>query len=228
MSLPTVSLDQFSDVCGIVLVGGRSSRMGQDKATLPIAGKPMLQRVVQAIAPVVRHLYIVAEPEIGASERPSIRELAASIEAPCPLEVIHDAAYYDGPLAGIATGLAAAGKFRLAYVSSCDVPLLRTSFVQQIIAAISCDEASHYEIAAAARGDSFHPLAAIYHTTLARSAAANLATGNRRLKTWVETHSLLRVEETSLRAVDPELLSLRNVNTPADLEAVSIITRELQ
>src|SRR5205085_12330412 len=98
---------------GIVLCGGRSSRMGRPKAWLPFGTELLLQRVVRVLRDVVEPVVVVAAPD---QEVP-----------PLPVGVFRarDDREYLGPLNGLATGLAALhGQVAAAYLSSCDVPFL--------------------------------------------------------------------------------------------------------
>src|SRR5436309_15208671 len=107
---------------GIVLCGGRSSRMGYPKAMLPFGPELMLQRVVRLIGEVVRPIVVIAAP---GQELP-----------PLPEDVVlaRDRREGRGPLEGLAAGLAALpAECDAAYATSCDVPLLRPAFVRRMI-----------------------------------------------------------------------------------------------
>src|SRR5438067_7908228 len=103
---------------GIVLCGGRSSRMGRPKAWLPFGGELMLPRVVRVLREVVEPVVVVTAP--GQDVPP----------LPAGAEVVRDEVEGKGPLGGLAAGLAAlGGRADAAYLSSCDVPFLRAEFV---------------------------------------------------------------------------------------------------
>src|SRR5262249_5211979 len=107
---------------GIVLCGGRSSRMGRPKAWLPFGKELMLQRVVRVLREVVDPVVVVAAPGQDVPELPP--EVA----------VVRDEVEGKGPLGGLAAGLTAIeAKADAAYLSSCDVPFLKPEFVQLMI-----------------------------------------------------------------------------------------------
>src|SRR5262245_25716152 len=109
-------------VGGIVLCGGRSSRMGRPKAWLPFAGEPMLARVVRVLQAVVEPIVVVAAP--GQDVPPQ----------PPEVRVVRDEVEGRGPLAGLAAGLAALTESCDAgFLSSCDVPFLTPEVVRRVI-----------------------------------------------------------------------------------------------
>src|SRR5207237_975704 len=112
----------MASVGGIVLCGGQSSRMGRPKAWLPFAGEIMLPRVVRLLREVVEPVVVVAAPD---QDVPPL---------PAEVAVVRDEEKGRGPLEGLAAGLGALrGRANAAYLSSCDVPFLRPSFVRRLI-----------------------------------------------------------------------------------------------
>src|SRR5688572_15258054 len=96
---------------GIVLCGGKSSRMGYPKALLPFGPELMLQRVVRLLREVVSPIVVVAAHDQALPPLPSDTLLA------------RDERPERGPLEGLHAGLAAlAGRVEAAYATSCDVP----------------------------------------------------------------------------------------------------------
>src|SRR5580700_7537309 len=107
---------------GIVLCGGRSTRMGVSKATLPFGPETMLQRVVRLLGTVVSPIVVVAAREQSLPELPD------------GVTITRDEREQRGPLEGLRAGLRALPQsVGIAYVTSCDVPLLVPSFVGRMI-----------------------------------------------------------------------------------------------
>lgn len=189
-------------VGGIVLCGGRSSRMGQAKLTLPFGDEPMLARVVRILRTTVNPVVVVAAP---CQEVPPL---------PSDVRIFRDEHEHLGPLAGMAVGLRVlAGEVESAFVSSCDVPLLRPEFIAEMIRRLSV-----HELAVPKEGDFHHPLAAVYRTLLAERACQLVATQRLRPLFLIQASDSAEVSVDELRAVDPELHSLRNLNRPEDYE----------
>src|SRR4029077_16787576 len=131
---------------GIVLCGGRSTRMGLAKATLPFGPETMLQRVVRLLGNVVSPIVVVAAREQSLPELPD------------DVRVTRDEREQRGPLEGLRAGLRALPtSVGIAYVTSCDVPLLVPAFVQRMIELLGDHDIAVMEI------DGFpNPLSAVY------------------------------------------------------------------
>src|SRR5205823_4423663 len=126
--------------------------------------------------------------------------------------VVRDRREERGPLEGLATGLAALpAAITAAYVTSCDVPLLRPAFVQRMI-----ELHGGHDIAVPYSGGFHHSLAAVYSKTVLPHAEQLLAEDRLRPAFLFERVNTRVVHEDELRDVDPELASLRNLNHPAD------------
>lgn len=189
---------------GIVLCGGRSSRMGVPKYTLPFGPETMLARVVRLVASVVEPIVVVAAPE---QQVPPLDVSAI---------VARDRREGRGPLEGLAAGLAALPVgVEAAYVTSCDVPLLAPALVTRM-----CEWAEGYDAAVPVEraGDRVfhHPLAAVYRAGVAVAVESLLAADRLRPVYLYEAVRTRLVEVDELRAIDPELATLANLNRPAD------------
>lgn len=190
-------------VAGIVLCGGESSRMGRPKAWLPFAGEQLLPRVVRILREVVDPVVVVAA---AGQDLPPL---------PSDVAVLRDEKAGQGPLGGLTTGLAAlAGRATAAYVSGCDVPFLRPGFVRRMI-----DLLADHAICVPVNAGRPHPLAAVYRIDVLASARRMLEQGRLRLGLLLDECDTRSVAVEELREVDPELVSLENVNAPADYEA---------
>lgn len=192
-----------NQVGGIVLCGGQSTRMGRPKLSLKFGDETMLGRVVRIVGEVVSPVVVVAA---GAQELPLL---------PPGTIVARDDVEGKGPLGGLATGLAALnGQTDAAFVAACDVPLLKPAFIRALIDALGA-----HEMAVPRGDDYYHPLSAVYRTLLEARVRGLIAEGRLRSQRLVQDSDVSAVDVADLRAVDPELESLRNVNTPEEYEA---------
>lgn len=198
----TDATSQIDGVAGVVLCGGHSRRMGRDKASLAFGDETLLQRTVRILSEVVSPIAVVAAP--GQALPPLADDVI----------VAHDEVADRGPLEGIAAGLRAVARHAgAAYVSSCDVPLLTPAFVRHVIGQLA-----DHEIAVPVADGFHHPLAAVYRTAVLAHVDALLAEDRLRPFFLFERADTREVAEATLRTVDPDLASLRNLNTLADYE----------
>lgn len=190
-------------VGGIVLCGGRSSRMGRPKAWLPFGDETMLQRVVRFVREVVDPVVVVAAPD------QDVPLLSAEVE------IVRDEEEGLGPLQGLLAGLIALeGKGDAAYLSSCDVPLLQPAFVKRMIESLG-----DHAIAVPVVDGYPHPLAAVYRLSVRPFVEELLAAIRLRPAFLFDALPTARVSSEQWIDVDPQSLSLRNLNTPEEYES---------
>jgi molybdopterin-guanine dinucleotide biosynthesis protein A len=201
----------MEDTAAIVLAGGKSSRMGSPKAALAWHGSTLLRRVTGIVGRAVGGPIVVVR-----APGQELPPLAADVE------VVEDAREGRGPLQGLAAGLAALeGRAGAAYVSSTDVPLVHPAFVRAVAAAL--DET--VDVALPAVHGYPQPLAAAYRVTLRPLVDELLAADRLRPAFLFKLCRVRRLDEQALladrrvAAADPDLLSVLNVNEPADIEA---------
>jgi molybdopterin-guanine dinucleotide biosynthesis protein A len=195
-------LSKMTIAGGIVLCGGRSTRMGSSKALLHFGDETMLQRVVRLLGTVVSPIVIVAAPE---------QELP---ELPAAVTITRDEREGRGPLEGLRAGLKALPPgIEIAYVTSCDVPLLVPEFVLRMVELLGDHDISVVEI------DGFaHPLSAVYRRHTLPHIEDLLARDRLRPAFLFDEVRTRRVHREELVTVDPELYTLRNLNTPDDYQ----------
>jgi molybdopterin-guanine dinucleotide biosynthesis protein A len=185
---------------GIVLAGGRSSRMGLPKATLPFGPELMLQRVVRLLGSVVQPIAVVAARQ---QELPPL---------PAGILVARDEREDRGPLEGLRAGLTAIAPHAAAgYATTCDVPLLVPAFVQAMI-----DRLEDMQIAVPVENGFPHPLAAVYRTSVLPRIQELLAEDRLRPAFLFDNAGTRRVDVDEVRSADPVLATLRNLNRPED------------
>lgn len=198
---------------GIVLAGGRSSRMGTAKAGLEWHGSTLLRRVTGLVARAVDGPVVVvrapgqALPALGTE-----------------VEIVEDPHEGLGPLQGLAAGLAAtAGRAEAAFVCATDLPFLHPAFVRRVLRELEPDGGVDVGLPVA-RGYP-QPLAAAYRTALAPAVARLVTAGRLGPAFLLDECTVARLDGAALLAdpvlgaLDPDLDSVVNVNTPAEYEA---------
>src|SRR4051794_18293294 len=201
----------MAHAAGIVLAGGRSSRMGTPKAALEWHGSTLLRRVCGIVGRAVDGPVVVVRAP--GQELPRL---------PDGIEVVEDAHEGRGPLQGLAAGLAAVGdRARAAYASSTDVPLLHPRFVTCVLAALDDD----VDVVLPHVGGFPQPLAAAYRPALLGTVERLIAEDRMRPAFLFEACRVRRLDadallaDPALAALDPGLESVLNLNEPADYDA---------
>ncbi|NIS78763.1 MAG: NTP transferase domain-containing protein [Anaerolineales bacterium] len=181
-----------------IQAGGRSSRLGRDKAFVSLAGKPIIEHLLERIQGLGDELLITTNQPKAYSH--------------LDIRTIPDTMPDGGALAGILTALTAA-KGESVLVLACDMP-----FVSRPLLEHQLGLAERADIIVPRIGDYLEPLHAVYKVRTCRPAVVQaLASGERRIISFFSHLRILPVEGATLEKLDPQGLSFFNVNTPEDL-----------
>jgi molybdenum cofactor guanylyltransferase len=187
---------------GIVLAGGRSSRMGEPKAALEWHGSTLLRRVTGIVARATGGPVVVVRAP--GQRLPPL---------PATVELVEDPHEGWGPLQGLAAGLAAvAGRVDVAFVSATDAPFLHPDFVRGVVDALGPED----DVAVPVAGGRPHPLAAAYRTSVLAVAEELIAAERLRATGLVEA---CRAREVDPSTMPGGLDSLVNLNDLSDYQA---------
>jgi len=191
----------------IVLAGGASSRFGGDKLMAQLDGRPLLHHALEAVDAVAAMIVVVLAPD---ADEPMLPRLRARII------VAHDLATHQGPLAGLAAGLAALGPdVDRAVLVGGDMPSLVPEVLVQLLDALDADPglgASTLE----AEPTASLPMA-LLPSLAGPAAGVLLAEGRRALRGVLARIPATIVPATAWRAVDPDGRTLHDVDTRRDL-----------
>jgi molybdopterin-guanine dinucleotide biosynthesis protein A len=136
---------------------------------------------------------------------------------PSEIKIAHDERPERGPLEGLAAGLRALqGKADAVYATGCDVPLLVPAFVERMFELLAGNEVADNEIAIPCDGEFHHPLAAVYRASVLPVVEKLLTADRLSPRALFGEVRTLEVPVEELRSVDPELLTLRNLNRVED------------
>ena len=181
-------------VSGIVLAGGKGSRMGGvDKGLQLLRGKPMAQWAIERLAPQVDEILLNANQNLAAYAAFGHRVVPDAVGG------------FAGPLAGLHAGLQAAGH-ALAVTVPCDSPFLPTDLVARLAGALG-----GHDLAVARTGDQPHPVFALMRRDLVDHLGRYLDSGGRKIDTWYAALAVVEV------AFDDESEAFRNINTLEEL-----------
>jgi molybdopterin-guanine dinucleotide biosynthesis protein A len=193
----------------IVLAGGKSSRLGRDKALLPIGGQPMLARTVQSLSALTDDLIVVSnEPKSHGS-----LALAARL--------VPDLEPGQGSLMGVYSGLRVA-RHAHALVVACDMPLLSIPLLWYMIGLTQ-----GYDVVIPRLNGLLEPLHAIYGKACLPPMSRLLDQGQRKITSFFQDVRVRYVEEDEIDAFDPGRLSFLNVNSLADWDRARLLLREV-
>ena len=182
-----------------VLCGGASSRMGREKATLPYRGGPLARRVANALGACFARVRLVAK-----------RDLAPELG----LETLVERRAEHAALVGLHAALGAC-EASAVFVAACDLPDIDPRVVLALAALAPTNGAAD---AIAPLGPSGpEPLFAIYRPRILLEVERRLAAGELALRALLGALNTLYVPERELRALDPVLASLHNLNRPGDI-----------
>ena len=188
----------------MVLAGGRSTRFGADKLAADLHGVPLLQHAVGRLAEVCDEVVVVLAP--GAA--------APALATDLPVRFAYDAREGEGPLAGLAAGLAAVTTDRSLAVAG-DMPELAPAVLTEMLRVAR--EAPVDAVALADRGR-VSPLPCVVSVEVARANAhALLGSGERSLRALIDSLRVAVIDEPTWVRLDPARGSLRDVDVPGDL-----------
>lgn len=196
-----------NEITGVILAGGRGSRMGgEDKGLVLLNGRAMAEHVAARLQPQVESLFI------SANRNP---ERYAALGYRVVADALPD---YQGPLAGMASALHVATTPYVVTVP-CDSPLIGADLVARLGGALRRDDA---DIAVANDGVRSHPVFLFLKRALLPSLLAFLQAGERKIDRWFERHRVASADFSD----SPE--AFINVNDPAEHRAVEQRLREMR
>jgi molybdopterin-guanine dinucleotide biosynthesis protein A len=191
-----------SNIPGVVLAGGRSSRMGRDKASVTLAGRTLLDRVIEQLTPQVSAIAVNADVTPHNCSRPFIADIIPGKAG--PMAGIHAAMVYGASLAAVTHVVTA----------SVDSPFFPADLVDWLAGAVDAPE----KIAVATSENRVHPVFGLWPVSLARDLETWIASDEkRRVRDFLLRHDVTEVA-FPLRPTRASLLDpFFNVNTPDDL-----------
>jgi molybdopterin-guanine dinucleotide biosynthesis protein A len=192
------TVDFVPAVSAVVLAGGRSTRLKQDKALLKLDGEWVLESILHKLALLSDDLLVVG------GDREELRPLGVPI--------VPDGRPGAGPLGGIHSGLQNIRYERGLFVA-CDMPLLSLPLLRYMI-----QLSPGFDVVIPRIGDYVEPLHAIYSKSCLLPIEDRLDCGERRVACFHPAVRMRYVEEPEINALDPEQLSFFNINNLQDLE----------
>jgi len=186
----------MSDAMGFIAAGGRSSRMGSDKAWLEIGGRPMIEHVIAALLPVTASVAIIANsPEYDRLGFPVFADTHKNV----------------GPLEAIRTALSNSSTPRLVMVA-CDLPLVSPEFVKFLLSVPSDDQV----LVPIGPDGKLEPMCSIYWKETLPVITDLIQQGKRKISLLFERVPTRFVSFDEISHLKDSQSFFDNVNTPAD------------
>jgi molybdopterin-guanine dinucleotide biosynthesis protein A len=190
---------------GIILCGGKSTRMGQNKALISIKGIPIIERIRTLFERLFKEVIIVSDQ----------RELFLNLGAKIYPDLIPDR----GGLGGLYTGLFFSS-FPFSFSVGCDMPFLKESVIQFLLRNID-----DFDVVVPRTRDGLQPLHAVYSKNCLEPIKRLIDSGNCRI---ADVYPMVRVkiiDEDDFSSLDPMRQSFINVNTPEELLLIKKMTQ---
>lgn len=188
--------NQIAGIAGVILAGGKSSRMGRNKALLEVKGERMIESVYQIISELFREVLLI-------TNTPEIYDFI-------PCRKIGDIYPGMGPLAGIHAALSLCLAER-AFVVACDMPELNPAVIRELC---KVKESVDVVIPESPRG--LEPLHSVYAKSSLPKIEEMLLSGNSRILSFLDIADVKVVSQCKIASLDHDYTSFRNVNTPED------------
>ena len=198
----------------IIIAGGIGRRLGAEKSLIDMGGRPLIQLSVDKLFLVAEEVIVVARDQAQAD---LLRDLVPRAKLAC------DRISGYGPVAGILSGMACA-RGRYAAAVGCDLPFLNISVLERLF-----EIADGYEGAVPVHANGkLEPLHAVYEAKkMERACEHAIEKGMKRISAPISELNVKLVPVESLKFLDPELLTLFNINTCQDLEEARRIWKAL-
>ena len=190
----------MTEIAAIVLAGGKSSRMGQDKALIKLGDRSLLYQICTLAQECATQVYVVT---------PWVEKYQAILPPNC--QIIPEIIRHQGPLTGFAVGLTHV-KQEWVLLLACDLPLLKTSVVKQWCQYLPTVPSSAIALLPSS-SKGWDPLCGFYRRSCLSSLKIYLEGGGRSFQSWLSNHI---VQELPIR--DRQILF--NCNTLEDLKQI--------
>jgi molybdopterin-guanine dinucleotide biosynthesis protein A len=189
-------ISKQTTLAGVILAGGQARRMDNaDKGLVNLNDKPLVSYIISALSQVVDNIYISANRNVKSYE---------NLGYPVITDQTQD---FSGPLAGILSAMHTT-QAEILLVVPCDSPLIKAQHLQQLLNTLSIKE---IDATVAFDGERLHPVFLALNTSLKDSLAIYLASGERKVETW------LKQQRWGITDLSDDKAVFTNINTYEEL-----------
>ena len=196
------------DYTGVILAGGKNSRLPGGKKTFRKIGDEMiLETIYELFSSLFKEVIIVVnEPrEFAGWDMTVVTDI---IPAKCALAGLHAGLFY--------------ASYPYAYVTACDTPFVKRSVIEYIVSSIR----PGYEVIIPQTDDGVEPLSAVYSKDCIPLIEENLKKNIFMIKKFFRKKKVKEIPVDKLKMLDPQMQFIFNVNTPKDLEKAKTIANQ--
>lgn len=192
-------MSKIKAITPLILAGGKSTRMGQNKAFVLIHGKPMIEVVLKKVSGMFECLPILITntPEVYAY---------------LGVKMIEDIIKNKGPLAGIHAGLSFS-RNQFSFIFGCDMPFLNADLIRYMT-----EVESKYDVIIPKAGHYAEPLHAVYSKDCLAPIEASLVRNERKIISFFADVKVRYIERKEIERFPEGLMSFQNINTQDDLK----------
>ena len=189
-------MEKISDVSGVVLAGGMSSRYGKNKALVDFHGIPLIERVLGVMLHIFRHVIIITNTpdEYSYLKLPMYQDTIKGL----------------GPLGGIFTGLQAIPNS--GFFVACDMPFLNQGLIQHMV-----EIRAGFDLVVPRINGYMEALHSLYGKECEEKIKNLINSGVYQVFRFFNEVSVRYVDENEVRMFDPDLKSFLNINSPGAL-----------
>lgn len=192
---------ESKEVTGVILAGGKSSRMGTDKGLIEFRGEKMIRRTMDVFKGLFREIIIVTNLPLDYLDQDA--------------RIVTDIFPGKGPIGGIHTGLFFSSNEH-AFIAACDLPFFNTDFISYMVSRIG-----NYDIVVPETEKGFQPLHAVYSRKCLNRVKTLIKEERLKVTGFYKGFRTLAIPPREIVRFDPEDRIFYNVNTPEDLRGAS-------
>ena len=184
----------------IILAGGKSKRMGFDKALMEVCGQPIVGLIIKQLRKVFDDIIVVTNNPDGFSS--------------LDVTITEDILSNSGPLGGIHAGLMLS-KSKYAFLTACDMPIISPEYAKYMTE-VAEEELPHAVISE--KGDWIEPFHALYSRELTEDIEYNVENGIYKIFDVLKFKNVIKISEAKVREYSPDLSVFTNLNYAKELE----------
>ncbi|RUM47803.1 MAG: molybdenum cofactor guanylyltransferase [Hydrogenothermus sp.] len=186
----------------IVLAGGKSKRMGKDKAFLDFKGKPFLRHILEKLSEISDNIVVIVNKDFS--------NYSGIIEGFPQVSLVKDLFPYEGPLNGVISAKNYV-KHEKVLISTCDIPVISTELIKYLAGKIE-----GYDMVLPIVNEKRQPFNTVYKKNSLEIAENIFKNGNRSLMKWIDNLKKVVINENEIKNFKNAIYMYQSINTPED------------